>query len=107
MGYNLLAVYTSASFHHFIGRPRFLLPTGVSSCTLLTRRSSATRDMCTLPSVLLLSTQDVTVWITHIYRILSSLILSFLGLFIILSVFISVTSNICVVFAVSVRVSAA
>ena len=42
------------------------------------------------------------------FRILSFLILSLLVLFIILlSVFISVTSNICIVFTVSVRVSAA
>ena len=101
-------VYTRESLHLFIGRPRFLLPTGVASCTLLTKRSSAIRDMCTLQSVLLLCTLDVTVWIPHISRILSFLILSILVLFIILlSVCISVTSNICVVSAVSVRVSAA
>ena len=100
-------VYTSASLNLFIGRPLFLLPTGVASCTLLTTRSSHIRDMCTLHS-LLLCTQDVTVWIPHISRILSFLILSILVLFIILlSVSISVTSNICAVFAVSVRVSAA
>ena len=59
-------------------------------------------------SVLLLCTQDVIVWIPLISRILPFLILSILLLFIILiSVFISVTSNICVVFAVSVCVSAA
>ena len=64
--------------------------------------------MCILHSVLLLCTQDVIVWIPHISRILPFLILSILVLFIILlSVFISVTSNICVVFAVSVCVSAA
>ena len=94
-------VYTSASLHLFIGRPRFLLPTGVASCTLLTKRSSHIRDMCTLHSVLLLCTQDVIVWIPHISRILSFLILSILVLFIILlSVFISVTSNICVILRV-------
>ena len=101
-------VYTSASLHIFIGRPRFPLPTGVASCTLLTKRSSHIPDMCTLHSVILLCTQDVIFWIPHISRILSFPILSILVLFIILlSVFISVTSNICVVFAVSFRVSAA
>ena len=61
-----------------------------------------------LPSVLLLCTHDVMFWIPHVSRILSFLILSILVLFIILlSVFISVTSNSCIVFAVSVRVSAA
>ena len=98
-------VYTSASLHLFIG---YLLPTGVASSTLLTKRSSAIPAKCTLHSVLLLCTQDVTVWIPHISRILSFLILSNLVLFIILPrVCISVTSNICVIFAVSVRVSAA
>jgi len=47
-------------------------------------------------------------WITHDSRILSFLAVSHFVLFVILlDVFISVTSNICVVFAVSVRVSAA
>ena len=64
-------VYTSASLHLFIGRPQFLLPTGVASCTLLTKRSSAIHDMCILHSVLLLCTQDIIVWIPHISRILS------------------------------------
>ena len=61
-----------------------------------------------LHSVLLLCTHDVMFWIPHVSHILSFRILSLLVLFIILlSVFISVTSNICIVFAVSVRVSAA
>ena len=65
-------------------------------------------DMRMLHSVLLLRTHDVMFWIPHVSRILSFLILSLLVLFIILlSVFISVTSSICIVFAISVRVSAA
>ena len=64
--------------------------------------------MCMLHSVLLLCTHDVMSWIPHISRTLSFLILSILVLFVILlSVFIPVTSNSCIVFAVSVRVSAA
>ena len=84
-------VYSSASLHLFIGRPRFLFPSGIPSCTLLTSRSSAILDMCMLHSVLLLCTHDVMFWIPHVSRILSFLILSILVLFIILlSVFISV-----------------
>jgi hypothetical protein len=103
-----VACYSSASLHPFIGRPRLLFPSGILSCTFLTSRSSAILDMCTLHSVLLLCTHDVMFWIPHVSRMLSFLILSLRVLFIILlSVFISVTSNICTVFAVSVRVSAA
>ena len=61
-----------------------------------------------LHSVLPLCTHHVIFCIPHVSRILSFLILSLLVLFVILfSVFISVISNICIVFAVSVRVSAA
>jgi hypothetical protein len=101
-------VYTSVSLHLFIGHPRFLFPTGIPSCTLLTNQSYVIRDMCMLLSVLLLCTQEVTFWILHISRILSFLILSVRVLFrILLSIFISVASNIWVVLAVSVRVLAA
>ena len=103
-----LACYSSASLHLFIGRPRLLFASEIPSCTFLTSRSSASLDMCMLHSVGLLCTHDVMFWIPHVSRILSFLSLSLLVLFIILlSVFISVTSNICMVFAVSVRVSAA
>ena len=68
-------VYSSASLHLFIGRPRFLFPSGIPSRTLLTSRSSAILDMCMLHSVLLLCTHDVMFWIPHISRILSFLIL--------------------------------
>ena len=101
-------VYSSAFFHLFIGRPWFLFPSGIPSCTLLTSRSSAILDMCMLLSVLLPCTHDVMFWTQQVSRILSFLILTILVFFIILlSVFISVTSNSCIVFAVSVRVSAA
>jgi hypothetical protein len=40
------------SLHLFIGRPRFLFPTGIPSCTLLTNRRSVIRDMCMLHSVM-------------------------------------------------------
>ena len=95
-------VYSSASLHLFIGRPRCLFPSGIPSCTLLTSRSSAILYMCMLHSVLLLCTHDVMFWIPHISRILSFLILSILVLFVILlSVFISVTSNICIVLQIT------
>jgi hypothetical protein len=101
-------VYTSVSLHLFISRLRFLFPTGIPLCTLLTNRSSVIRDMCMLHSILLLCTQEVMFWISHISRILSFPILSIRVLFrILLSVFISVASNICVVLAVSARVSTA
>ena len=101
-------VYSSAPLHLFIGRPRFLFPSGIPSCTFFTSRSSAILDTCSLHSVLLLCTQDVMFWISHNSRILSFRILSHFVLFIILlNVFISVTSSSCLVFAVSVRVSAA
>jgi hypothetical protein len=64
--------------------------------------------MCSFHSVLLLCTHGVMFRISHDSLILSFLILSHFVLFVILlNVSISVTSNICVVFAVSVRVSAA
>ena len=101
-------VYSSASLHLLIGRPRFLFPSGIPSCTFFTSRSSAILDTCSLHSVLLLCTQDVMFWISHSSLILSFRILSHFVLFIILlNVFISVTSSSCLVFAVSVRVSAA
>ena len=101
-------VYSSASLHLFIGRPRFLFPSGIPSCTFLTSRSSAILDTCSLHSVLLLCIQDVMFWISHSYRILSFRILSHFALFtILLNVFISVTSSNCLVFAMSVHVSAA
>jgi hypothetical protein len=101
-------VYSSTSLHLFVGRPRFLFPSGIPSRTFFTSRSSAILDMCSFHSVLLLCTHDVMFWISHDSRILPFLILSHFVLFVILlNVFISVTSNICVVFAVSVRVSAA
>ena len=90
-------VYSSASLHLFIGRPRFLFPSGVPSRTFLTSRSSAILDMCSLRSVLLLCTHDVMFWISHDSRILSFLALFNFVLFVILlNVFISVTSNICI-----------
>ena len=103
-----MACYSSASLHLFIARSRLLFPSEIPSWTFLACRSSAILDMRMLHSVLLLCTHDVMFWIPHVSRILSFLILSLLVLFIILlSVFVSVTSNICIVFAVSVRVSAA
>jgi len=77
-------VYSSASLHLFIGRPRFLFPSGIPSRTFLTIQSSAILDMCSLHSVLLLCTHDVTFWITHDSRILSYLVLSHFVLFVIL-----------------------
>jgi len=101
-------VYSSASLHLFIGRPRFLFPSGIPSRTFLTSRLSAILDMRSLHSVLLLCTHDVMFWISHDSCILSFLVLShFVLVVILLNVFISVTSNICMVFAVSVHVSAA
>jgi hypothetical protein len=101
-------VYSSTSLHLFIGRPRFLFPPGIPSRTFFTSLSSAILDMCSFRSVLLICTHDVMFWISHDSRILSFLILSHFVLFVILlNVFISVTSNICTVFAVSVRVLAA
>ena len=98
-------VYSSASLHLFIGRPQFLFPSDIPSRTFLTSRSSAILDMCSLHSVLLLCTHDVMFWISHDSLILSFLALSHFVLFVILlNVFISVT---CMVFSVSVRVSAA
>ena len=38
-------VYSSASLHLFIGRPRFLFPSGIPSCTFFTSRSSAIRQI--------------------------------------------------------------
>ena len=94
-----MACYSSASLHLFIGRPRLLFPLGIPSWTFLISPSSAILDMHMLHSVLLLCTHDVMFWIPHVSRILSFRILSLLVLFIILlSVFISVTSNICIVF---------
>ena len=90
-------VYSSASLHLFIGRPRFLFPSGIPSRTFLTTLSSAILDICSLHSVLLLCTHDVMFWISHDSRILSFLVLSHFVLFVILlNVFISVTSNICI-----------
>ena len=101
-------VYSSASLHLFIGRPLFLFPSDIPSCTFPTSRSPAILDMCPLHSVLLLCTLDVMFWISHDSRILSFLALSHFVIFVILlNVFISVTSNICMIFVVSVRVSAA
>ena len=77
-----LACYSSASLHLFIGRPRLLFPSGIPSWTFFTSRTSATLDMRMLHSVLLLCTHDVMFWIPHASRILSSLILSRLVLFI-------------------------
>jgi hypothetical protein len=67
-------VYTSVSLRLFIGRPRFLFPTAIPSCTLIINRPSVIRDMCMLHSVLLLCTQEVMFWISHISRIFSFLI---------------------------------
>jgi hypothetical protein len=36
------------SLHLFIGSPRFLFPTGIPSCTVLTNRPSVIRDVCML-----------------------------------------------------------
>jgi hypothetical protein len=58
-------VYTSVSVHLFIGRPRFLFPMGILSCTFLTNWSSVTRDMCRLHSILPLCTQEVMFWISR------------------------------------------
>jgi hypothetical protein len=69
-------VYTSVSLHLFIGRPQVLYPTGIPSCTLLTKRSSAIREMCRLYSIFLLCTQEVMFWISNVSRILSFFILS-------------------------------
>ena len=103
-----VACYSSAFLHLFIRRPLLLFTSGIPSCTFLTSRSSTILDMCMLHSVLLLCTHDVMFWIPHVSRILSFRILSLLVLFkILLCVFISVTSNICKAFAVSILVSAA
>jgi hypothetical protein len=69
-------VYSSASLHLFIGRPRLIFPSGITSRTFLTSRPSAILDICSLNSILLLCTHDVMFWTSHDSPILSFLILS-------------------------------
>ena len=105
---DLRSVHSRSSNHLFLGRHLLLTPAGLLTITFFTILSSDILLTCACHSSLLLFTQSPIFWIPHSSLTFSLLTLSSLVTFVILlSVFISVVSNICDIFDVSALVSAA
>ena len=105
---DLWSVYPNSSCQRFLGRPLLLFPAGLFIKIFLRIRSSLILFTCAYQFSPLHLIQSSIFWISHFSLMSSLLCLSNSDLSrILLRVFISAVSNICLVLAVSGLVSAA